>query len=66
MTALGGEIARTMTYVHRSNNVFGKQMREQQGCFIKKEKKMDLGSGLSNNCLSSAYRGITVELKQNY
>ena len=60
MTALGGEIARTMTYVHRSNNVCGK------GCFIKKEKKMDLVSSLSHNCLSSAYRGNTVELKQNF
>ena len=60
MTALGGEIACTMTYVHRSNNVCGK------GCFIKKEKKMNLVSSLSHNCLSSAYRANTVELKQNY
>ena len=51
----------------RTGLICGKQMREQQDCFNKKEKKMDLVSSLLYNCLSSySSWGMTVGLTQKF
>ena len=51
----------------RTGLICGKQMREQQGCFNKKEKKMDLVSSLLYNCLFSySSWGMTVGLTQEF